>query len=456
MKKYCKFLFFISLANCISYGVSAQSALSTFSPSSSTLIGNASRIGYHYNNRTSYYMRYNDASYICCALSDALVISSPSSVKIPMPQDFIISDFKKFRAVQGFIGSYQGVGMFGHINEIDILSPSLFIQAFKLPAVDRLSRIAICLPPTKTKAFAIGEKEIPSAGINQSYLLEFYAEGAGSNAPYKYIPLVCIPESETQEIADDVITLGENIVFATRYIATKQKTIILRVSDTSAALSSIDIKIRRELLLQSYEILSSKLRMIPLDNVNFILTFIIFDERSNAYRLRVLKINLPDFLSGVNSIVSHEIRISKGCSELADMIYEPDVQTMVILLNGEGSEFYYVNPYSVTNDNIYELEYPDHNFYSIDSIGNYTGLNRNGFYAMGRNEIFWQIFSNIFVFGGSCLPKTQPAFILCDSPQLNSSLNRLSLYVDNRVYVPFNKTSDLFYGLRTCSIFIPE
>ncbi len=456
MKKYCKFLFFISLANCISYGVSAQSALSTFSPSSSTLIGNASRIGYHYSDRSSYYMRYNDTSYLCCAISDALVNSSPSSNKIPMPQDFVISDFKKFRVVQGFIGSYQGVGMFGRINEFDILSPSLNIHTYKLPAVDRLSRIAIGLPPNKTKAYAIGETFNQSAGVFQSFLMEFYAEGVNSNAIYKYAPLACNLSPGKQEFADDVITLNNYVIFATRYIRSGQKTISLRISDTTDVLSHSSIDFLWQLLTSSDEVLSGKLRLIPLDNNYFILAYIMFDGVISRYYLCVDRISLHDLLLGINnSIVSHKIMIEKDCSELTDIIFEPDVRTLVILLNGERSEFYHVDPYSNTDDNAYKLDYLDGNLFSIDTIGDYMGLNGDRYFAMGEDDIFWQDISNGVVITNSCLPITKTKFLLHDSPRINIINEAINRYADNRVFINHPVIPDIFYGSRTC-IIIPS
>lgn len=435
--------------------IKAQSALVTFSPSSSTLIGDASRIGYHYNNKSSYYMQYNDASYICCALNPALIIPSPTSMKITMPQDFVISDFKKFRLFQGYIGSYEGIGMFGFIWNVDLLDPNLYTYTFKLPAINQLNRIAVEPSSTKTKAFAIGEKLI-SGGIYQSCLLEFYAEGVSINAPYTYAPLVCNQLLGQQEFADDVIILEKKVVFATRYLSLGQQTINLRISDTANALGSSSIKIRWQLVEPFYEVLSSKLRMIVLDDSNFILAYTIYNEKDDKYYLCIHRVSLPDFLSGINSIVSHAIEINKDCSVLTDIIYEPDVQTMVVLFNGDGSEFYHVDPYSNINDISYKLDYANGNFYSIDTIGNYTGMNEDGYFAIGQNEIFWQDISNGIEIENSCLPIVQPKFMLREPPRIKKIQDKIILQEDNRVLNYFTGNSIFFLGLRTCSVLLPE
>lgn len=67
MRKHYK-VFAISILIAITAtDVKAQimSVMGNFSPSTSTLIGSASRIGYDDNNMSTYYMRYNDSSYFC-------------------------------------------------------------------------------------------------------------------------------------------------------------------------------------------------------------------------------------------------------------------------------------------------------------------------------------------------------------------------------------------------------
>ena len=57
-------------------------------------------------------MRYADSSYLCNTVYYT-VAYSPISTKIQLPQDFVITQFKPFILQQGFIGSFQGVGMYG-------------------------------------------------------------------------------------------------------------------------------------------------------------------------------------------------------------------------------------------------------------------------------------------------------------------------------------------------------
>lgn len=451
-------IFFIAFA---SNSAEAQlySAQTTISPSTSTLIGNASCIGYHYNDRTSFYMRYNDASYICCTLNGALILPTPNSTKILMPQDFAISDFKKFRDLQGFIGSYEGVGMYGKIINLDIIASNLIIHTYKMPAVDRLNRIAICFPSyNKTKAFAIGEKAIPSTYSSQSYILEFYAEGESYSTPYRYAPLAYDPVSGKQECVDDVITLNSYVVFATRDTRNEHKPINLRISDTTDVLQNTDIDNQWQLDIKSYKHLSSKLRLIPLDDKHFILAYIINNVSNEKYYLCIHRIFLPDLLSGINSIVSHEIEIEKDfSSDLTDIIYEPDVQTMVLLLNGEGkSEIYHVDPFSNTSDYTWKLFYPNGNFYSLDTIGDYIGYNADRYLAIGGNEIFYQDISNGIVIDSSCLQITKRKSILQDPPRIGILKDPIERYSDSRLYVIFNDTSVLFEGLRTCFLYSPE
>lgn len=64
------------LFGIISSGATAQSSLMTYSPSSSSLIGDASRIGNHLLDYFTFYMRYNDSSYFCSEL-DAVYDPAP-------------------------------------------------------------------------------------------------------------------------------------------------------------------------------------------------------------------------------------------------------------------------------------------------------------------------------------------------------------------------------------------
>ena len=460
-----KTLFVIFLVAFASNTVTAQiiSVRATMSPSNSTLIGSESCIGFHYDNRSSYYMRYNDTSYLCCALNTAITLPAPSSLKISMPQDFIISDFKKFRNFQGFIGSYEGSGMFGLIYNIDILTTNLTIQTFKLPAVDRLNRIDVGFSSYyssgthyMTKAFSIGEKSIPSTYFSQSYLLEFYAEGCGYYDSYKYVPLACDPLTGAGERADDVIIVDDYVIFATRDTRTGHEPINLRISDTSDVIGNSEIDYQWQLILPKEEHPVGKLRLIPLDDDTFILAYVIYNEIGDNYHLYVHRIALQDIFSGTNSIISHEIKIQKECSEMIDVIYEPNVNTMVLLLNGEReSSLYHINPYSNTNDQAYRLDYQNGSFYSLDTIGDYTGVNLDMYYAIGGNDIFFQDISGGFVIDQSCLPITRLPSNLRDCPKIIKFYDPIESGSGDRIPQFFENNSIYFEGLKSCYLTNP-
>ena len=192
----------------ISGNSNAQSlnSKSVFSPSSSTLVSEASRLGHHNNGWLTYYIRYNDTSYFCSMLYPTIWSVAPCSIKIPLPQDLVITDFEKFHSYQGFIGSFRGKGMYGRTFYYNMTYAPNNIQVYGLPAVDCLSQIATIKSSGlfQTKAFAIGSKKMPSSYGSQSYILEFYAEGSGSSGQYCYAPLSYDTVSGRQERADDV------------------------------------------------------------------------------------------------------------------------------------------------------------------------------------------------------------------------------------------------------------
>ena len=113
MKNNIKILIVSCLIGIFADGAKAQSSLVTYSPSSSTLIGGSSRIGYHYYDYFTFYMRYNDSSYLCSELDAALWSPLPTAGKVHLDQDLVITDFSSIYGRQCFIGSYQGVGMYG-------------------------------------------------------------------------------------------------------------------------------------------------------------------------------------------------------------------------------------------------------------------------------------------------------------------------------------------------------
>ncbi len=74
------------------------------------------------------------------------------------------------------------------------------------------------------------------------------------------------------------------------------------------------------------------------------------------------------------------------------IIYDPDVNTMVLLLNGDlNSEFYHADPYLITSYNTIKLDYTYGRLHSIDTIGGLPLHNNNDIYvAMGDSVFFSQ------------------------------------------------------------------
>ena len=431
-----------------------MSIMETFSPSNSTLIGSASRIGFDNGAWSTYYMRYNDNSYFCGHYHYSAGINSS---KITMPQDFIITDFKNFLSDPGFIGSYQMAGMYGYspcytsYNYYDN-----YLRVIKIPDVNQLKRTAIAHPLDATiiigmKFFSIGEKTVSSKTTPQSYLLEYYMWGTDT---YIYTPLAYNPQSNEQEIADDVITVGEYAVFATRDTRSGHAPVNLRISDTNNVLSGTSIDYQWRFFLQNHESLYGEIRMLSLeDNKYIIMAYTIQNTNDNEYYLCVHRIYLPDFLAGINNIVSHEIKLNRDCVNLTDMIYEPKVQTMVILLNGDGiSRFYHIDPYSNTNDITTILNYPDGNFYSMDTIGGNYYSNEIKYIAMGNDVIFTQDISNGITIVQSCLDKKKTRFLIRDFPVVKYEKDPLTPYYNERINVNFEPPALYFSGTRPCII----
>lgn len=434
-----------------------MSVMGDFSPSTSTLIGSASRIGYDDNYWSTYFMRYNDSSYFCSHYNYgywALWAPSVSSNKIALPQSFVITDFKKFLSDPGYIGSYQGVGMYGYSLDYN-LSSGNYLRIITLPEVDQLNRTAVAHPSGNNavvgmKFFSIGEKTDARYSMPQSYILEYYLWG---NSTYLYAPLASNPTLNEQEIADDVITINDYVVFATRDTRKKHKLVNLRISDTNNVLSSnTDIDVQWQFLLPSYEELYGKLRLLPLDDGLFVLAYTVFNTNDGEYYLCVHLIESSNLPTGIIVITSHEIKINKECSDLTDMIFEPRVQTMVVLLNGEGkSAFYHFDPYAITNTSVFILDYDDGNFYSIDTDGGDYSLNEVLYIAMGDRTIFLQ---NIFNGPGvemSCLDLTEIKSFLKEPPIIKILKDPLPRYSDDQGYDERYSDAPLFYGTRTCN-----
>lgn len=319
MKNKFKILIMICLS-AISMGAHAQvwSTETQYIPSSSNsaLISDASRFGYHYGDWSTFYMRDNDSSFFCSVLNVAMWLTVPTATKISLPQDFIITDFTRFLHYQGYIGSFQGTGMFGRAFNYNLPSYN-YLQCFKLPAVNCLTGVAAGRIsgeniPSISQVFAIGEK-YNSILSPQSYLLEFYAESATGQDPYRYAPLLYDSLAGEQEIADDVILMGKHVVYATRDTRRQHADVNLRIADTHNVLLNTDIDYRWQFYLPSNEKLASEIRLVALDTKELVMAYVVKNKVDDKNYLCVNKINLSDFFAHNNTIVTHEIPIEDPC-----------------------------------------------------------------------------------------------------------------------------------------------
>lgn len=427
------------------------SNMENFSPSNSTLIGGSSRFGHHNYNWSTYYMQYNNASYFCSINYYNTISPSPASHKTRMPDYFVVTDMKLLNDDQGFIGSYQSVGMHGKAYYNTTLNS---FQIFQLPAVDVLTRIAFKkrmvedTRPWQVKAFATGKKG------KESNILEFYADGVGIFAPYYYASLPYNSATGDREIADDVLILDDKVVFSTRDTRTGHAPVNLRISDTNNALTSSGINKQWQFWLPSTQYVLGETRLLNLEEgYSFILAYIVYDKLDLAYYLCTNRIDLNDLLLLNNTIVSHAIKIEKECTNLVDMIYEPNVNTMVILLNGhDKSELYHIDPYSNLTYSIDMLDYPYGNLYSIDTIGDYSSHNISAYVAMGDSTFFFQDISNGIHIEESCLEKKEIIMNLQNAPEINSCLDPLIGNSDIKEYQCIEDTDEIFFGSETCII----
>lgn len=423
-----------------------------FSPGSSTLISDASRFHYHRHNHSTYYMRYVDSSYFCNTVYYT-VATTPMSTKISMDQDFVISDFKKFLYYQGFIGSYQGVGMYGRAISYD--APINTIEYYKLPTVERLNRIAV-IPSSvynnQLKAYAIGQRPT-SKGPKQSCILEFYAEGVGAVWPYYYAPLAFDPATNTQEIADDVITLDNYVIFATRDTRRGHAPVNLRISDTTDVLQNSDIDAQWRFMLPDYQILCSELRLQNLLDGFFVLTYTIFDTQEEKYYLCVQRIHLYDFLAENNTILHYDIPISERTKTMVDIVYEPDVDILVILLKGNKmSRIYHTYPNSVYSSTVSVLDYPNANASSIDTIGDYAPSNVDIYVVLGDTNFFSQDISYGLPIDNSCLNKDEDKTIPQENYIIKREMDPINRYASNKIINSFVKPSSYIEGSAPCVI----
>ena len=425
-------------------GVKAQhwSTMVSFSPSSSTLISDASRFGYHYQNWTAYYMRYNDYSYFGTLFYPVIWSNPPDFYKTQMPQDFIITDFKEFWPQMGFIGSYQNAGMYGYVYDHDLSLATNTFHIIKLPRVDLLKRIVYFEVPNpqynvEGKILSIGERAV-SSGYSRSYLMEFFAYYSSNEYPYqKYrcAPLAYDSITHDQEIADDVINLDHFVVFSTRDTRLGHTPVNLRISDTTNVLANSDINNQWQFFLPANRKLVSETRLLVLDDDEFVLMYITYDINLEKCYLEVHKIILPDFLSGNNTIVSHEINVNKDCSNLIEVVFEPDVNTMVILLNGSGrSEIYHMDPFVTTNTPVSMLNYPGVQLSSLKIVERYYSYNADCYMAIGGNELFAQDISSGFNVDFSCLDSSIQKIPLREPPLIGLYKDPLNYYLGEKIF----------------------
>ncbi len=304
---------------------------------------------------------------------------------------------------------------------------------------------------THLKIFAIGEKEFSKAPP-QSCILEFYAQGGADFTPYYYAPLAYDPITLQQEIADDVITMDNYVIFATRDTRENHAKVNLRISDTTSVLLNGDIDNQWRFLLPSYYNLCSELRLHHLKDEYFTLSYIIHNEQDGKTLLCIHKINLYDFLAEYNTIVYGEVELEEGYTNLIDVIYEPDVNTMVLLLNGNGnSRFYHLDPFFV-DVTVSWMEYSDCELYSIDTIGFYLPTNMDMYVAHGGDRFFSQDISNGIYVENSCLDVNYQELLLPDPPKVKKIEDPVSRYSGNKDYILYQYPCEAFYGQRDCGI----
>lgn len=439
---------------------SAETVYFPASSSISTLKNSATRFGYHANDRSTYYMRYDDTSYFCSGLNVAMWISTPTSYKIPMPQNFVITSFEKFRNCQGFVGSYQGVGMYGRALSYNFTLYPNEIQVFKLPTVNILHRIAAGVSSSGyglglTKVLATADKTEPSRSSRISNILEFYAEGT-ANGPYLFAPLAYDPVTGEQEIADDVIMQDGYAIFATRDSRHNHAYVNLRIADTHNVLLSTEIDSQWRFLLQPNENVLGEIRLRPLDKDFFVMAYVVHDIVSDAFFLNIHKIILSDFLLGNNTIETHVIKLERSVSTLVDIIYEPVVKTMVVLLNGEDrSVLYHVDPYFSTGTFAYKLDYSNGNLYSLDTIRDDVYTSPIAMYvAAGGGRFFSQDISNGVVPIASCLTYTKIETPEMTPPSFVEVADPIDCFTNNKSFVLLGEKAILFDGIKPC--FLPQ
>lgn len=435
---------------------SSETVYSPTTSSTSILNNAATRIGYHLNNWSTYYMQYNDSSYFCSFHDVSLMSTLSPTYKIPMPQDILITYFGRARGYQGFVGSYKDTGMYGRTLGYNSTSYDNLIQIFRLSAVDCLQRFAARVTPLgdnwgNTKMLAVAEKARASNFPNQSFLVELYTDNP-PYGPYFYAPLYYDHEVGEQEVADDVIIVDKYAVFATRDSRHNHAYVNLRIADTHHVLLGTDIDNQWQFHLLPHENVKGQIRLCYLEKDFFVMAYIVYDRARESHYLRVNKIVLSDFLSGNNTIETHERPLERGNYTLVDIIYDPVVQTMVILLNVDNrSELYQFNPFFSVGSLAFKLDYPHGNLYSLDTIRENAFTSPISMYvAAGGDRFFCQDISYGFAPTSSCL-----YFRLVDFPEINRPgiiriYDPIECFTDNKAYVPYEKKAKYFEGLKSC------
>ena len=460
MKKLFAFLT-VSLLVAMSHNtLQAQfwSTKAVYSPHTSSMVGDASRVGYHNLGHVAYYMRYNDSSYFCSPVYYMLAYT-PIATKILLPQTFIINQFKKFMTYEGFIGSNDGVGMYGWALQYYNYNQVNNLHLYKLPAIKQLNRTTLTRVPgeyAQLKAFAIGDK-YAAKGPVQRCLMEFYAQGYGAlTTPYYYAPLPIDIESGKGEFADDVITVDNYVVFSTRETRDEVIPVNLRISDTTSVLQNADIDNQWRFSLLENETVCSESRLKYLKDWDFALSYVVYDTIGHdgyKYFLLIHRINLKYFLDGNDAIVTYCIPLPGDCVNLVDVVYEPDVQTMVLLLNGNNrSEIYHIDPFVPVSIPVTKLYYPDGNLYSIDTMGGYPPYHADKYVAMGDSSFFSQDISNGIEIEQSCLEITKPKMLLQKPPVIEIIDAPIDRYFDYKIYCSYGNNARDFYGQKKCGL----
>jgi hypothetical protein len=213
----------------------------------------------------------------------------------------------------------------------------------------------------------------------------------------------------------------------------------------------MDISFQWQFLLPSYEQVVSELRLLPLDDKYFVLTYNIFNTLDNTYYLCIHRIQLAGLLAGNNIIVSHEIKIDGNCKELVDIVYDPDVNTLVILMNGnEKSEIYHDNPFSNANSNVSKLLFSDGCLVSLDTMGEFYHSIPDWYMALGDSVFFCQNISTGAMIAESCLDIVNVISYLRESPQIALIEDPLDYFFDRKSVVLFDVLNEYFGGYEKC------